>query len=87
MSSVWSASMSNGVSDLACHMCLSAYKLTGRGGGRVRSDRGARPDKQGSAPASGFRSAVHICTRIRPFVTVRRQAAMLSADGITQPPP
>lgn len=34
MSSVWSASMSNGVSDLACHMCLSAYELTGRDGGR-----------------------------------------------------
>lgn len=30
MSSVWSASMSNGGGDLACHMCLSAYKLTGR---------------------------------------------------------
>lgn len=30
MSSVWSASMSNGGGDLACHMCLSAYELTGR---------------------------------------------------------
>lgn len=30
MSSVWSASMSNGTSDLACHMCLSADTLTGR---------------------------------------------------------
>lgn len=37
MSSVWSASMSNGVSDLACHMCLSAYKLTGWAGGCVRA--------------------------------------------------
>lgn len=35
MSSVWSASMSNGVSDLACHMCLSADELTGRDAGRV----------------------------------------------------
>lgn len=30
MSTVWSASMSNSVSDLACHMCLSAYELPGR---------------------------------------------------------
>lgn len=37
MSSVWSASMSNGIGDLACHICLSADTLTARDEGRVKT--------------------------------------------------
>lgn len=47
MSSVWSASIANGVGDLACHMCLSAYKLTGWDRDCVDSTRGKQLEKQG----------------------------------------
>lgn len=72
MSSVWSGSMSNGVSDLKCHMHLSAYKLTGRHRGCVcvvpEESNWINSNGQGGrelspAPASGFRCPLHIDTR------------------------